>query len=84
MYNKKKHKQLNYSVAPKRTMYYGGVPVAAYPAYFIGGGFAGIGGGSSGEAAHEATETPAQEAAEHAAGGTEVTGGADGNGAISQ
>lgn len=73
--HKKKHDQFNrIGINSRRGLRVGGVVVPAMPGYW---GY-GIGGSMSvsGEAAHEASETPAQEAAEHGAGGAEAAEGA--------
>jgi hypothetical protein len=73
--HKKKHDQFkNIGINSRQGLRVGGVVIPAMPMYW---GY-GIGGSMSvsGEAAHETSETPSQEAAEHGAGGAEASEGA--------
>ena len=73
--HKKKHDQFKrIGINSRQGLRVGGVVIPAMPGYW---GY-GIGGAMSvsGEAAHEASETPAQEAAEHGSGGAESSEGA--------
>jgi hypothetical protein len=73
--HKKKHDQFKkIGINSRQGLRVGGVVIPAMPGYW---GY-GIGGGMSisGEAAHEANETPSQEAAEHGTGGAEAAEGA--------
>jgi len=73
--HKKKHEQFKrININSRRGLRVGGVVIPAIPGYW---GY-GIGGymSVSGEAAHEASETPAQEAAEHGSSAAESFEGA--------
>ena len=73
--HKKKHEQFKkIGINSRQSLRVGGVVIPAMPGYW---GY-GIGGAMSvsGEAAHEASETSAQEAAEHGFGGAEASEGA--------
>jgi hypothetical protein len=73
--HKKKHDQFKrLGINSRRGLRVGGVVIPTIPGYWGYGvnGYMSV----SGEAAHEASETPAQEAAEHGAGGYEAGEGA--------
>ena len=67
----KKHEQFkNVRINSRRGLRVGGVVIPAMPGYWGYGANGHI--SVSSEAAHEASETPAQEAAEHGSGGAEA------------
>ena len=73
--HKKKHDQFKrIGINSRQGLRVGGVVIPAMPGYWGYGanGYVSV----SGEAAHEASETPAQEAAEHGFGGAEASEGA--------
>jgi hypothetical protein len=77
--HKKKHDQFNkIDINSRQGLRVGGVVIPAVPGYW---GY-GIGGtmSMSSDAAHEASESPSQEAAENATGGSEGASMASGSG----
>jgi hypothetical protein len=73
--HKKKHDQFKHvGINSRKGLRVGGVVIPTIPGYWGYGssGYLSV----SGEAAHEASEMPAQEAAEHGAGGYEASEGA--------